>query len=994
MKLNQTFKRVFSGFLSTAMILFAVPNIPVYAATGTTVFTYDGYDVSYSVTNEWDGGQNVSVTITNTGSDSILNWALKYNAEGSITNLYNAVIYDSSDTQYVVTNNNWNFEIAPNQSVNFGYDLYEDSFSVPTEFELCSERTTISNGYEVVVNYTGTWDTGVRGEITINNTSDEPLEAWTLSFDTNFTIDNVWDGRLLDANNNHYTIGSEMWTNPIAVGSSKTVGFVGTKEQNIDAAITNFELSAVKIEKLSDIDMNTDNIDLGYIEDLINAGIIEVSFDNKGQIRMIDGQFTDKAINSVEDAAYILNCASSLFGDGFYANSSDIIVQENIDETIYKYTPKVNEAIALGNQIIITVSNQHITSLFSTYDKQIRNVSTVVQLSEENAKSAAVLDLLSTYSLYVDALVDESGLSQTEVEEILINSLTVDTQLVIKSDNNGVYDLLWRVKLKNEHSIEDDEDEGIIIDYEDIYDYGKYILPSVGTTYFIYANGNTAGSIMSKTSDTRNWIPTTATGNDLLDNLREFNVESEEHGYAYRLNDTIRNIRTHDMRFLAGIPNLPGSTFISLHNTWEDKSAVSAHANLEEVYDYYNNVLHWNSYDGEGAIIKDTVHYCEHETDSYNNAFWNGSQFVFGNGNTFEAALDIVGHEFTHAVINYKIFDDDEPYGLDYYGETGALNEAYADIMGSLIEGKDKIDDDRWYLAEDSDAILRSMKEPTVYGQPDHYSALSDPTWSSSLDSYEDRDNEGVHIFSGIFNHAAYIMMTDSRTSTISDETWAKVFFKSLSRLTTTSKFIDARGAIICSAKLLGFSENQQEAIKDAFDQVGISSPNTIRIVLRWSATPNDLDSHLTGPGILDGDRFHVYYSQRNYYQDNTYSSTSSLLAADLDYDDTSSFGPEICTIHILTPGDYYFYVQDFSNRNNLSSTALSSSHAIVNIFQGSTNTIMTYDENHPASFSVPSSGIGNLWTVCKISVDDSGNVIISPINTLSNHSTPSTIGS
>ena len=156
MKLNQTFKRVFSGLLSTAMILFAVPNIPVYAATGTTVYTYDGYEVSYSVTNEWNGGQNVSVTITNTGSESILNWALKYDAEGSITNLYNAVIYDSSETQYVVKNNNWNYEIAPNQSVNFGYDLYEDSFSVPTEFELCSECTNISNGYEVVVNYTGT----------------------------------------------------------------------------------------------------------------------------------------------------------------------------------------------------------------------------------------------------------------------------------------------------------------------------------------------------------------------------------------------------------------------------------------------------------------------------------------------------------------------------------------------------------------------------------------------------------------------------------------------------------------------------------------------------------------------------------------------------------------------------------------------------------------------------------------------------------------------
>lgn len=376
MKLNQTFKRIFSGLLSTVMILFAFPNIPAYAATGTTVFTYDGYEVSYSVTNEWDGGQNVSVTITNTGNDSILNWALKYDAEGSITNLYNAVIYDNSETQYVVKNNNWNFEIAPNQSVSFGYDLYEDSFAVPTEFELCSERTNISNGYEVVVNYTETWETGVRGEITINNTSDEPLEAWTLSFDTNFTIDNVWDGRLINSENNSYTIASESWSNPIAVGTSKTVGFVGTKVQDTEVTVTDYELSVVKINGLISIDLNTDNIDLGYIENLIGAGIVEVTIDNNGQLRMIDGQFTNKTVVSADDAANILNCSSSLFENGLVINASDILVQEDYDETVYKYNHNVNGIPVVGSQIILTVTDNKVTGLFSTYDKKASSTNT------------------------------------------------------------------------------------------------------------------------------------------------------------------------------------------------------------------------------------------------------------------------------------------------------------------------------------------------------------------------------------------------------------------------------------------------------------------------------------------------------------------------------------------------------------------------------------------------------------------------------------------
>ena len=596
-------------------------------------------------------------------------------------------------------------------------------------------------------------------------------------------------------------------------------------------------------------------------------------------------------------------------------------------------------------------------------------------------------------SEYIDALVIESGLTETEVRGILRDSLTIDSKLIIKSTNMTSPELLWQITLKNDHSLEDDEDLGIIIDFDDIYDYGKYILSFVNETYFIYANGNNAGNILSKTSGNRRWMPSTATGYDLQNNLKQFNIECEEHGYAYRMFDTVRNIRTYNTSFINQFPNLPGSTVLTYDNNWNDKSSVSIHTNMSEVYDFYNEKLHWNSFDGEGTLIKNTIHYLEFESDeSYDSAFWNGQQFVFGEGHAAEGALDIVGHEFTHAVIDYKIYDD-VIIGLDYSGETGALNESYADIMGSIIEGKAKTSDERWDIGEDGNETLRSMKTPLDHEQPNHYDALSDPEWSNILNKYVDRDSEGVHIFSGVFNHAVYLMMTDDRTSLITDQTWAKVFFKSMNRLTTSSNFLDARGAILSSAKGLGFTREQQNAIKDAFDEVGISSPNAIRIVLRWGSVPNDLDSHLTGPNSTGNGRFYVYYGSRNFYEDNTYTSTDSLLAADLDYDDTSAFGPEITTIHLLTPGDYYFYVHDYSNKNNNSSTALSSSNACVEIYQGTSNTVITYDGGNSASFNVPLNKIGNTWTVCRITIDDSGDISITPINTLSNHSDSSTIG-
>ena len=618
--------------------------------------------------------------------------------------------------------------------------------------------------------------------------------------------------------------------------------------------------------------------------------------------------------------------------------------------------------------------------MFSTYDKKASSTNTFNQLTNEDTISCALNALFTNESEYIDALVIGSGLTETEVREILRDSLTIDSKLIIKSTNMNSPELLWQVTLKNEHSLEDDEDLGIMIDFDDIYDYGKYILSFVNETYFIYANGNNAGNIMSKTSGNRSWMPSTAKGYDLQDDLQQFNIECEEHRYAYRMFDTVRNIRTYNNRFIAGISNLPGSTVTSYDNTWNDKSSVSIHTNMAKVYDFYNGELQWNSFDGEGTLIKNTIHYREFESDEYyDSAFWNGSQFVFGEGHLAEGALDIVGHEFTHAVIDYKIYDD-VIRGLDYSGETGALNESYADIMGSIIEGKAKTSDERWDIGEDGNETLRNMKTPLDHEQPNHYDALSDPEWSNILNKYVDRDNEGVHIFSGIFNYAAYLMMIDDRTSSITDKTWAKVFFKSMNRLTTSSNFLDARGAILSSAKGLGFTREQQ---------------NAIRIVLRWGAVPNDLDSHLTGPNSTGNVRFHEYYSSRNFYEDNTYNSTNSLLAADLDYDDTSAFGPEITTIHLLTPGDYYFYVHNYSNKGNNSSTALASSNASVKIYQGMSNTVITYDGGNSASFNVPLNKIGNTWTVCKITVDNSGNVSsITPINTISNHSDSSTIGS
>lgn len=143
-----------------------------------------------------------------------------------------------------------------------------------------------------------------------------------------------------------------------------------------------------------------------------------------------------------------------------------------------------------------------------------------------------------------------------------------------------------------------------------------------------------------------------------------------------------------------------------------------------------------------------------------------------------------------------------------------------------------------------------------------------------------------------------------------------------------------------------------------------------MRVVLTWGASPNDLDSHLTGPISGSTSRFHIYYSSKN------------ATGVNLDVDDTSSYGPETVTISSFAPGIYRYSVHDYSNRGSTTSTALSNSGAQVKVFQASSLV---------ATFNIPTGQTGSLWTVFEM---DGATKTITPKNTFSNQSTPSSVPS
>ncbi|WP_235608574.1 M4 family metallopeptidase, partial [Frankia casuarinae] len=198
-----------------------------------------------------------------------------------------------------------------------------------------------------------------------------------------------------------------------------------------------------------------------------------------------------------------------------------------------------------------------------------------------------------------------------------------------------------------------------------------------------------------------------------------------------------------------GTEILPGAMVREEGGAAIDDAAVNeAYDGLGSTFAFYSDVLGRSSIDDEGMALLATVHYGDH----YENAFWNGRQMVFGDGDgelfkRFTASLDIIGHELTHGVT------EDEA-ALMYVNQSGALNESISDVFGSLVKqyvrGQTAEQAD-WLIGDEllTDAVqgvaLRSMKAPgTAYDDP----VLGDDIQPDHMDRYVrmTADNGGVHI--------------------------------------------------------------------------------------------------------------------------------------------------------------------------------------------------------------------------------------------------------
>lgn len=724
-----------------------------------------------------------------------------------------------------------------------------------------------------------------------------------------------------------------------------------------------------------------DIIDRGDIETLLSMGLISVLFDEQGNIITIDGPFTKKRVRSISEAAELLNSAGSLFSDSFYAEDSDIVYQQHTTpyiqgEGFYRFTPRVGGLPVYGSQVILnTGAAGEVQALYSSYDKRIHSADWTLAITQQQAIDAAKAALLLEQEVKsaVDGILTSNlALARSAVEKTFFDNIDVEAQALMYAADNAlpvaaVYAV--RLSVKTESELVGSEAEG------------ASDFPYVSKVFFIFANGDQAGSVHSSLSLIETaWSDVYISQYDYNKGV-VYSYDAQKNGNKIRLKDKKRDIGTYlagwGTDFIKGRPyKLPGKLIEYLVGE-ENIYGLNTHINMAHVYDYYLENMNRKSYDGKGAEVRVSLNFRLLKNFEYDNASWmtKDKQFVAGEVSDYFSAVDVCAHEFTHGVIDFVV---EAGFwnrfiglnGLTYYGESGALNEAYADILGNLIEGK--TNDGQWLIGEDMETgARRSMSNPPAYNQPDHYK-----NW---YDDPENKDKGGVHTNSGIFNHAAYQMMTDSRTQGIAKTKWANVFYTSMFSLKNDATFLHARGSIISTAKRFGFTRDQIQAIRDAFDHVGIIEPAIIRMVLTWGNSPADLDAHLVGPGIEKGSRFHVYYAQQDYQLNGQYGDDNVKTAANLNYDDTTSYGPEITTIQRLTPGTYYYYVHDYTNRDTIGSTAMAKSKAVVKIYLGSSQTPL-------ASYTIDPGSKGTFWNVFKLDLEKKP--VITPLKTYGDSTT------
>jgi Zn-dependent metalloprotease len=258
-----------------------------------------------------------------------------------------------------------------------------------------------------------------------------------------------------------------------------------------------------------------------------------------------------------------------------------------------------------------------------------------------------------------------------------------------------------------------------------------------------------------------------------------------------------------------------------------DVAVNEAYDGAQGTYDFYKDVFQRDSVDDGALELVSSVHFRR----NYDNAAWTGAQMVYGDGGAgmfqrgaMTKAIDVIGHELTHGVTDFTA-------NLEYRKQSGALNESFSDVFGSLVKQfrrEQTADAADWLIGEGimdpalDGVALRSMKAPGTAHAFDDQPAHMDQFRVLPDDANPRNDRGGVHINSGIPNRAFFLVAT-----TIGGNAWeapGRIWYETLTtRLRPNSDFREAADATVDMAgDLFGPGGAEQEAVRNAWTEVGV----------------------------------------------------------------------------------------------------------------------------------------------------------------------------
>jgi bacillolysin len=594
--------------------------------------------------------------------------------------------------------------------------------------------------------------------------------------------------------------------------SVSSLGYGQIKKVQFDP---NFKVDASKIDlKFDPTISETKILDLSY-KNVLHAGIKPGYTNERGVPTHFDGklshQFAPKGKSKSSQAQAYIKLVSPLMKVDDMRISFDLASSETDELGIdhYRFTQKYNGVPIYGAEIILHGKNGEFDFLNGNYHPIFELASVVPSLSADQAMAACVTDrgTAMKYQHFLGPLADQMK----------------ETKTLVIYKHYDAYKLAYHItSYKNlaerwEYFV-DATDGSIIKKYESLCKFHHHNNGDV-------CHDNREVTIVNPPNDGK----ATATALDLFDINRTINTYQV--GTKFYMIDGSRDIFTSAPSTLPDDPtgviwtidafntspqndNFKYDHITSSGNTWNNKTGVSAHYNGGKAFEYFRTVHNRKSINGAGGNIVSIINVADDDGSKMDNAFWNGAAMFYGNGKDafkpLARGLDVAGHEMTHGVVQSTA-------NLEYEGESGALNESFADIFGAMI------DRDDWRVGEDvvlpsafPSGALRSLEDPHNGAATNNFNAGWQPrTYSERYKGTE--DNGGVHINSGVANWAFFKFAT-----AVGKEKAEKVYYQALSKyLTKSSQFVDCRIAVVKSATDL-YGATEIAAAKKAFDEVGI----------------------------------------------------------------------------------------------------------------------------------------------------------------------------